>query len=50
MPQTYNIIVTTPLALLTYTKSLITIWHKNLTVVKFYGSPFNHLDEKLLGF
>ena len=27
-----------------------TIWHNNFTVVKFYGSPLNRLDEKLLGF
>ena len=27
-----------------------TVWHENFTVVKFYGSPLNCLEEKLLGF
>ena len=27
-----------------------TVWHKNFMVVKFYGSPHNHMDKKLLGF
>ena len=27
-----------------------TVWRENFTVVKFYGSPLNCLDEKLLGF
>ena len=27
-----------------------TVWHKNFTVVKFYGSPLNHLEENLLEF
>ena len=29
---------------------LTTVWHENFTVVKFYGSPLSHLDEKLFGF
>ena len=31
-------------------KKLDTVWHENFMVVKFYGSPLNRLDEKLLGF
>ena len=29
---------------------LTTVWHKNLTVIKFYGLPVNWLDKKLMGF
>ena len=28
----------------------ITVWHENFTVVKFYGSPLNSLDENLSEF
>ena len=30
--------------------NIITVWHEKFMVVKFYGSPLNRLDKKLLGF